>query len=125
MLPLQIANEENDDVTISREELEIVMKFAAIYTEQNALVLDAIKALRDEMVAQGENLTAVFAAFRDAIADLNITVNVPDMPPPVVNIPEIIVPAAKITMPKPKLEKQKIKRDRDGLIVSTETEIVY
>jgi hypothetical protein len=125
MEPIQIANEENDEVVISRDELETVMKFAATYAEQNSIVLGGMDALRSEMVAQAENLAAMFASLVDAIAAIQIVVNVPQQPAPVVNIPEIVVPPVKLTMPKPKLEKQTVKRNRDGLIESTETKIEY
>jgi hypothetical protein len=127
MDPIQISSEENDEVVISRDELETVMKFAATYAEQNAVVLDGLKTLRDEMIAQAENLTATFASLVDAISNIQVVVNLPEQPPPVVNVPEITVQPAdvKVNMPKPKREVQTIKRNRDGLIESTETKIEY
>ena len=127
MDPIQIVSEENDEFLISKDELETVMRFAAVHAEQNALVLDSMKTLREEMVAAAENQAAMFASLVDAMRSIQIVVNMPNQPAPVVNMPEIVIPPAevKVTMPKPKTEKQTVKRNRDGLIESTETKIEY
>jgi hypothetical protein len=117
-------NDEPETIEISLAEYEALSTLALRIGEQNTLVLDGIKALRDEMVAQAENLTATFASLVDAIGAMQINVTTPA---PIVNLPEIIIPPAevRVTMPKPKMEKQTVKRNRDGLIESTETKIEY
>jgi hypothetical protein len=120
-------NDEEEMVEVRAAEVDAMTAIALGISEQNALVLNSIKALSDTMIAQGENLVATFAALRDALAGLSIVVNVPQQPAPIVNMPEITLKPSdlKVTMPKAKKEVQKIKRNRDGLIESTETEIQY
>lgn len=126
MQPIQI-NDEDEMVEVRAAEVDAMTAIALGISEQNALVLDALKSLSDTMIAQGENLVATFAALRDALASMNITVNIPEQPAPVINMPEINLKPSdlKVTMPKPKKELQKVNRNKDGLITSTETEIQY
>lgn len=55
-----------------------------------------------------------------------VTVNVPEQAAPVVNNEVTVQPAdVKIDIPKPKRERQKVKRNKQGFIESTDTQIEY
>jgi len=103
-------------------ELDAVKMFGVKIAEQNALVLDAVKATTEANTATQEAIKAMTAALADvkgviadavtaAVAGLNITVNVPEQPAPVVNV----------TMPEQVAGKKKFKltpkRDK-GVVVS-------
>ena len=104
-------------------ELDEVKMFGVKIAEQNALVLDAVKVSTEANAATQEAIKAMTMALADvkgviadavtaAVAGLNITVNVPEQPAPVVNVtmPEQ-APAGK------KKFKLTPKRDK-GIVVS-------
>lgn len=87
-------------------------------TEQSAMVLKSLDALRGEMVEQAETLTAIFGTFKDALAGMNIIVNVPEQPAPVVQVtvPEQPAPIVTFTAPEEKKRKVTVKRNnKSGL----------
>lgn len=105
-------NNDIETVEVSAAEYQAVIDFSIRLAEQNDLVLKSIKSLRNEMVAQAETITAIVGAFRDAVAGMQIVVNVPDQPAPVVNVEQPVKSARKV--------KMKIVRDRDGNITGVE-----
>jgi hypothetical protein len=125
--PVQI-NNDDDVIEISSAEFKAVTDFAVKMAEQNALVLDSIKALTVAMREQGESIVALAATFKDAVQGLKVEVNVPEQAAPVVSMPAPVIevkPAAlKLTMPKIKRTKEKITR-REGLADTSETTYEY
>lgn len=123
MQPVQIENIENEGtIEITEAELELFKSVTISITEQNAAMQDNMQALAAAMIAQGENLVATFAALRDAIAGLNITINVPEQasaqPQITVQVPEQPAPVVNLKLPADKKKKitVDIKRDKNGAI---------
>lgn len=123
-------NTDEETVEIPLAEYKAVMEFSIAIGEQNSTVLDSIQALVAAQIQQGENLVAIFASLRDAIAGLQITVNVPEQPPAqiTVNVPEqaaaVVNLDPNITLKMPPEKKRKItatvKRDKNGAISGIE-----
>ena len=111
--PVQIENIEEETFEITEAEFEMFKSMTITIQEQNAVIQDGMAALAAAIMAQQESLVATFASFRDAIAGLNITVNVPKQPAPVVSVtmPEHAAPTVNVAAPKGKVEFT-IKRDR-------------
>ncbi len=122
-----INNDDSETVEISTAEYEAIIGFSAKIAEQNALVLGSNAATQDAIKAMTTALADVKGAIADAVSaavsGLTITVNVPEQPAPQITVQPA---AVNIEMPKPKSEKQTIKRNKgSGLIESTETKIEY
>jgi len=119
-MPVTI-NEPQDEL-----EFEGMKLLAGSIAEQNALVLNGIKAMTDAVILQAAQMADAFTKLGDALASFNIVVNVPEQPAPIINftIPEMNIPPAQVTvkMPPEKDKKisMKIKRDRNGAIEGIE-----
>ena len=124
--PVQINNESDEMVEISAAEYKAVMEFSVAISEQNAATeaqniatQQSVQALTEALRIQGENQAAMFAALVDAIRAINITVNVPEMPAPVVNMP-----APKVTVQTPAEKKRtgkvKFTRNNNGAITGAD-----
>lgn len=112
---VEIKNDE-DTVEVSAGEYKAVLEFSKAIADQNALVLKSLDALRGEMVAQAETLTALFGTFKDALAGMNIIVNVPESPAPTVNvtIPDQPAPVVNFNAPADIKKTVKVKRGKNG-----------
>lgn len=118
---IQINNDDVETVELSTAEYEAIVGFSAKIAEQNALVLQSIETLRSEMVANAENMAAMFASLVDAIRGIQVNVNPQfDTPAPVINIPPGPAPKVTVQTPPetPKKVNVKFNRDRDGRISS-------
>lgn len=124
--PITINNDDGETVEVSTAEYEAIIGFSAKLAEQNMLVLESQKLLRDEMVAQAENLAAMFASLVDAIRAIQIVNNieVPPVPAPVVNMQVPQQPAPDVTVEIPPEKKRKVKldvrRNANGAITGVE-----
>lgn len=107
-------------VEISVSEFNTIKAVASGIADQNKLVLDAIKAALE----QNAQLAEAFIKLSETLAGLNIIVNVPEQPAPVVNFSMPEMPPAQVTVKMPpETEKKismKIKRNRDGAIEGIE-----
>ena len=124
----QVIRQTTEFVEIPLAEYEAIKVLAAGIADQNQTVLTALKALVDETATQRATVTGALKQMAEALSALNITVNVPEQPAPVVSVtPNINVQPAdvKVNVPKPKREVQAVQRNADGLITSTETKIEY
>ena len=106
-MPVQINNDE-DTLEVSAAEYKAVIDFSARIAEQNRLILDGLKSLRDVIATLAEQQTATSAGMVEAIKAIKIAVNVPEQSAPVVNVEQPDRPARKVTAA--------VRRDRDGNI---------
>jgi hypothetical protein len=138
-MPIEVNNpDEQETVEVPLAEYEAVKVLAAGIAEQNALMLKSIDALRGEMVAQAEtqttNMGAFLDAFKEMFSGMNITVNVPEQPAPVVNFsapapvvnftaPEQPAPIVNVSTPAEKGKRVvKVKRGKNGYASEYEIE---
>lgn len=118
--PVQIENIEEETFEITAAEFEMFKSMTITIQEQNAVMQDSMAAQAMALQAMGENLVATFASLRDAIAGLQITVNVPQQPAPVVtvNVPEQSAPIVNVEAQKG--GKVTFTRNMNGLITGGE-----
>ncbi len=120
-MSVQITNEE-ETIEITRADFEALKAIAPAIAEQNTRVLEANAATQEAVKAMTAALVDVKGAIVDAVtaavAGLNITVNVPEQPAPIVNfnVPEA-PPAGK------KKFKLTPKRDNRGVTTSYDGEV--
>lgn len=131
-MPVQINNpNETEMIEVPLSEYEAVKALAAGVAEQNAAVQQqnaitqaAVKALGEQVLTAAKENKAVMetftAAIRDALAGLQIVINVPEQPAPVINIPAPVVniAPAEVTVKASPDKKKKVsmtmKRQSDG-----------
>lgn len=76
----------DEEAIAEQAELETAKVILSAVIKQNTAVLESIKSMQAALIQQGENMVAAMGAFLDAAKDIQITVNVPDQPAPVVNV---------------------------------------
>lgn len=88
-----------DNETVGMTEEDAIKLVALRIAEQNKLVLDSIKMLGDATL----QIADAFVKLTESLAALNIVINVPEQPAPViqVNVPEMTMPAPKVTVNAP------------------------
>jgi hypothetical protein len=125
--PIQINNDDEETVEIPLTEYKAVMEFSVAISEQNSTIMDAIRALITAQQVQAENLTATFAALRDAIANVQIVVNVPEQPAPVVSVsvPEQLPAQVTVKTPPEKERTATVKfgRNSNGALTTADIKI--
>ena len=119
----QTINRTEEVVEIPLAEYEAIKAVAAGIADQNSLVLDAIKSMTDAIALMD---AAITNAVREAIAGINVVVNVPEQPAPIVNfsMPEMNMPPAQVTVKMPPEKEKKISmkliRDRNDRVSGIE-----
>ena len=103
-----------DTIEVPASEYEAMKAVAAGIAEQNALVLDAIKSMADNI-----------GALKETLAGMNIVVNMPEQQPIVipaptvyneVNVPQQPAPNVIIQEQPDKIQTITFKRNREGFI---------
>lgn len=114
-------SQEDERVEIPLSEYETLKTLGPKIAQQNALVLDAIKTLTD-------NVGTLAVSLKELLQGMNIVVNVPEQPAPVVNfmapeqaapvvnvtMPDAPVPVVNVTTPEQKPRTVKVKRNKNG-----------
>lgn len=122
---------EDERVEIPLSEYETLKTLGPKIAEQNALVLNALKTLTDSIAetqrqqqAANDNLAAFASVVTEALKNMSVTVNVPELPAPVVNVtvPEQSAPVVNFTPPAEGKRRMtlKAKRDNKGFVTGFE-----
>lgn len=129
--PITIDNSRPEDtVEIPVSEYEFIKSIAGGIAKQNALVQQQNAATQEAIKSLAERIVEMTEELKQAIAGMNIVVNVPEQPAPVVNftapqqppaavtvnIPEASPPIVNVTTPEQKAKRIKVNRNtRTGL----------
>lgn len=109
--------EQNTLVQQQNTALQEAVKALAIHTtEQNASIQQQNTSLQEAVKALTENVITIASTLKELAQGMNIIVNVPEQPAPVVNVqvPEQPAPNVTVQTPEQKPREVSVKRDKNG-----------
>lgn len=128
-MPVEINNpDEQETIEVSLSEYEAVKVLAAGIAEQNTAIQQQNAVTQEAVKTLADSISTLAASFKELMQGMNIVVNVPEQPAPVVHIaaselpapvvnvtiPEQPAPVVNVTTPEQKARTVKVKRNKAG-----------